>query len=337
MGLGHFLDIGERLVNSNHRTVHTAIWVAVCAMFVSSSALAVNVRHEAGADVDAITYGASSQFDATVYLEVPSTDVTGTIIRDGSWILTAAHAVDSGVTPGQVSFTKNSVTYTGTQIFLHPNWTGSGFGSDLALVKLSSAVTGVTPATIYTDNAELTKTGSLVGFGFTGTGATGNLGGGQETLRGAQNKIDLFVTTSGSFSNTDGADRKTLFADFDAPAGFTDLESRVPPNFSGGTDAITREGTINAGDSGSPLFIEVTPNNWQLAGVGAGVLIEDNLYTPHDHDDARFSDYGDAAVWTRVSTSATFILETVPEPSSAVLAILGGLGLGILRRRSRRG
>jgi Trypsin len=223
------------------------------------------------------------------------------------WVLLAAHELflaSSG------TFTINGASYTSTQLIANPNWSyGNNInGYDFGLVHLSSPVSGVTPATLYTGSSEFGQVGTYVGFGLTGTGLTGY----QTSLgiqeRAFQNVID------GDFGNPS----LLLGSDFDNPNTPTN-------NVWGDATPLTLEGCVSPGDSGGGMFITEGGQTY-LAGVISFVAVKGSGNAN--------SVYGDLSGAGRVSALVPWILSTIPEPSAATL--LAGAGLILLLGRQGR-
>ena len=217
------------------------------------------------------------------------------------WVLTAAHLLVSSSS----TFTINGNSYAAVQWFVHPGWTGDAFnGNDLVLVRLSTPVLDVTPAPLYTESDEFDQMATFVGYGFTGTGLTGwSTLDGQK--RAFQNVID------GSFSST------ILLSDFDNPHNPADNDVGDPM-------PLLLEGCVAPGDSGGGVFLSDGTQEY-LAGVISFVAGRDGNGN---------SDYGDVSGFARVSEFVPWIYSVVPEPSTAMLVLLGGVG-GWMRRKRR--
>lgn len=218
------------------------------------------------------------------------------------WVLTAAHVLNAA---SGGTFTINGNNYSSAQTVINPGWNGNAFnGYDLALVRLSSPVLGITPASLYTGNAEFGQTGTFVGYGFTGTGLSG-----WSTLdnqkRAFQNVID------GNFGNPS----VLLGSDFDNPLNPAESDFGDP-------NPLSLEGCVAPGDSGGGVFIFDGSQSY-LAGVISFVA---------GRDGSANADYGDVSGFGRVSAFAPWIYSVVPEPSSASILLLGGLAV-LLRRQ----
>lgn len=247
-----------------------------------------------------------------------------------SWALTAAHVVDTdwdgdigdeslGTVRigGQVRQATQLIVPTG--INGNPGWNGNiGDGFDIALVRLSSPITTIEPAKIYTSFQELGKIVTMVGFGQTGTGTTGSTGA-SGTKRAGQNVVDeLFTMRNGATG---------LRWDFDEPG------SRISPNRLGGSSVpLDLEYQIASGDSGGGSFI-FENGQWYLAGVHSGTY--DFFQYPGTSDSHT---YGDVALVTRVAAYQEFIFSNIPElaalvPEPASLALVAAAGSILARRR----
>ena len=153
---------------------------------------------------------------------------TGALIAD-RWVLTAAH-VAVGMRR-DATFTIAGRSYAIDQRIPHPDWKEMG-ASDIALVRLTEPVTGVSPLRIYEATDEAGKSIVFVGFGGTGTGETGPQRPEDGLKRGATNIVDR-------------ADRDWLYFDFDAPGSATDLEGISGPGDSGGPAILERDGVAS--------------------------------------------------------------------------------------------
>lgn len=160
----------------------------------------------------------------------------GTLVGP-TWVATAAH-VATGFRR-QLGVTFGTRTYEVADVIAHLDWRDGG-PHDIALIRLSRAVEGVTPIAIYAGNAESGMAVTFVGPGGTGTGLTGPRSE-DGIMRAATNVIDR-------------ADEQWLYFDFDEPGTATDLE-----------------GISGPGDSGGPALVRAAAGTgaaaWQLAGV----------------------------------------------------------------------
>lgn len=274
---------------------------------------AATIRDDAP-DSGYLALGASSDY-ASVGTFVNSWGYTGCgILIAADWVLTAAHlftAASSG------TFTINGTAYTSSQLITDPNWNSANVlgGSDIGLIHLSTPVSDVTPAMLYTGASDFGAVGTFVGYGMTGTGLTG------ATMldyqkRGFQNVID------GDFGNP----ALLLGADFDNPHSAAD-------NQFGDATPLAFEGAVANGDSGGGVFITVGGQTY-LVGVISAVVATAT-------DGSANADYGDITAFGRVSAFADWIgshvPSAVPEPAAPVVIALGGLMFLLLRPKARHG
>jgi hypothetical protein len=227
---------------------------------------------------------------------------SGALLTTKMHILTAAHLFcDSTgrqiVNTVDVAFNTASgvVTYTSSQIFIHPGYTGDGtLGGDLAIVVLPSAApTNVTGYDIYTGTDEIGKTFSLVGYGYGGTGATGEaLSAG--TKRSGQNRYEMLGSAmTAPFPSATSA---VLVYDFDSGQAANDTLGYYYNIINLGLG--TAEVNSAHGDSGGPCFI-----NGRIAGVvlgGVTGFVTDAVAGTN-------SSFGELSYDTRVSSYATWI------------------------------
>lgn len=113
---------------------------------------------------------------------------TGTLI-DARWVLTAAHCLAiPGAKLNDVSFKLNGKTYQSRRWVVHPSYIPTSFfiGNDIALVQLTTSVTGVPygklPTGVPVAGAQLI----IVGYGLTGVGWSGVTGSSGMFIPGSQ-------------------------------------------------------------------------------------------------------------------------------------------------------
>jgi hypothetical protein len=311
-------------------------------------------------DVPVATYNnlaAQSQYSPAVYLAdntvagggLAAQSCSGVLVSPTT-ILTAAHCA-SGWTASGVSFGFNAnlpssfATNQIAGIVINPAWASpTDFRHDEALLKLTTPVTSVAPATLFTGNIT-GMIGTLLGYGRQDTGnlqyelcpTPGNPGGicpakgllpNANNRLAAQNVIDTFDATDGLWE-----------ADFDAPgnvttAPFTTIGRTTPDslNILGSAIPLADEGMLCSGDSGGPLFVNV---GGQTVLAGTNESIDSPFFsTPN-------CGYGNTGFWTTFDDprniafleSTDPAIQFAPEPMSGVLLATGLLGMAAARRR----
>lgn len=198
------------------------------------------------------------------------------------WLLTAAHVV-MGATA--MDFESAAGSITGVDAYAYHslfNPAQPGWGYDIALVKLSSAPTGVSATPRYTGNTEMGDQAIGGGFGLGGTGLTGQTGT-AGTWRAGYNRIDNFLSGG-----------RILQTDFDSPDSDESTWGSSTPEY--------LEIQLAQGDSGGGLWINEGVG-WRLAGI-ASFLTDAN-------GNSVLGDYGDHSSYTRVSVFESWIQDTI--------------------------
>jgi hypothetical protein len=265
---------------------------------------------------------------------------TGVLISS-EWVLTAAHNWLSGEITG-LDFNIGGTTYSATsgQWRQHPGWSlrpnvAHDQGWDIALFRLSTPVTGITPAKLYSGSNELGALVTMVGAGSAGTTSTGPRPNPAPVLYASTNVIDRVISTSGvtpggllamDFDSGSALHNSlTGSAIFDTMGNAVSLTSGLEVVAQSSSPLLsTLEGTSAAGDSGGPAFADFGDGPEVVGLVSWGV-------NPTDPSNLYGSGPGDITYLTRVSEFNDWIYATIPEPSSGSLLLLTLL-LGVRRR-----
>lgn len=257
---------------------------------------------------------------------------TATLVSPGC-ILTAAHVVldnaslpepnpsDWEFVPGTDFESATAEKYDIASIHVHPGWLaclenndGDLKGFDLALLRLSSSVPGLSPATINASLEEIT--GDILyfaGVGALANGIDGVTSPDNSRLFAGANVLDRVSTdvshglSSALYSGSSGG---VLGFDFDSPSGDKNslsgdiIYGRLGPGTSDPTP-IALEATSSSGDSGGPAFSWLG-DAWRLVGVSSYGTTN--------------SVYGDVAVYTRVANHADWIFSYLESWSTVAWA-----------------
>jgi hypothetical protein len=188
--------------------------------------------------------------------------------------------------------------------------------NDINVLRLTNPVPNVTPAAYNVGSTpEVGSTATTIGYGETGTGLSGSIGGTAGLRRGATNTVDA-IGDGVVFPST------SFIADFDNPGNLLDstLGSPTP---------LALEGTLALFDSGGGVY----------ADLGSGpVLIGINSYVASRDGNAN-NDYGDLFGATRVGLYRDYIAANIPEPNPGIITLLAIAALSVYARapfRARR-
>ncbi len=295
--LSYLVSIATRTLQNSERreSMQKFALLVATAGCTCQMALGIIWRHDVGPGPYEIL-AQSPQFSPVVRVNWMS----GTIIGNGWWVLTAAHGLpfnpnaQVGVWLGDPS---HPPSHYSTAIYFHPNWNPNSpnYNFDIALIRLNQQITSVTPAQIYRGRNESGQIGYWVGYGIGGDGVTGYDGHGYpfpQPKRAMKNRI----------ANVSDYWIQTMFDPPESPS------------------VLDLEGTGSPGDSGGPAFIQEN-GVWYLAGIislGGG-----------------WGRYNSWMSSVRVSTHADWIDSTMrmPEPSSVLGVVVGCTMLLAVRRR----
>lgn len=277
------------------------LFIATLMLACFTETLRAVVRRDDVLDASYIALGSEAKFPASGFITAPNGALLGGTLIDPRYLLTAAH-IQGDIIPGVTTFTIGGTPYIIAEQRPHPAFNATGkFENDINVVRLAMPVPNVTPVPYNTGMPELGSTATTIGYGETGTGVSGSIGGSAGQRRGAQNMVDVFGDGA-AFPPT------SFIADFDRPGA--PLESTTGSFF-----PLALEGTVALFDSGGGVYTDF--------GTGA-VLIGINSFTA-SRDGTPNNDYGDLFGATRVSLFSNYIVANIPEPSTGVLTIFGAV------------
>jgi hypothetical protein len=283
------------------------ITLAICLLFTASSG-------HAGMILDGVPDSQYTNY-ATLFPSVGKLGIGGGTLIAPQWVMTAAHIPNNQIG----SFEIGGNSYGVAEIIRHPqfvlNGNDLGFGYDIALVRLSSPVVGINPATLYTGTSELGATLSMAGYGRTGVGSS-NDPQNPGTFRAGTNVADVIASFSNGSSGQLGAENAVLVTDFDAPPAFNPNGNL---NTLGAPTATSLEYQLAGGDSGGGAFIQEN-GQWYVAGIHSAVTSQQGWAGSGSNQSFG---YGAVSLMTRVSRYEAFIgsVTGVPEPNSLLLVV----------------
>ena len=268
------------------------------------------------------------------------TKPSGTFLCTGSlvglshrYLVTAAHCMLDATSVDAYFFPPAGGTevVTSTSYAIHEGYTGSVIDeNDIAVVDLGTRVSDVESYGLFTGDA-VGEAYDEVGFGVSGTGATGaTLPSGLR--RHGYNRFD-FTGADPVFAGF-WDDMDILFADFDSGSPANDASCLLLAYFTADPKSYCDLGlgdleALSApGDSGGPLFV-----GGRIAAVASfGLTFGGGIVG--DVDGALNSSFGEFGGYTSIARHAAWIEEhIVPEPATLLLMFTGLVGIVAVRRR----
>ncbi|MEM7314336.1 MAG: trypsin-like serine protease, partial [Planctomycetota bacterium] len=255
-------------------------------------AMAITRRHDVDDQVY-INLASSDLYEAVGLWQAPGAcGWSGATLIHPQWAITAAHCTPA---PDATPTFKLGASETDFYLqqdpdnwFRNPDYSGGANivnGHDFGLIHFPTPILDVTPAKLYRDVFEVDREATVIGFGRTGTGLTGeDTGLGIGVKRAATNWIDGRGGQVGWSVNV-------IVGDFDHP---TSSVGNLPI---GPSTATEFEGMIAFYDSGGAWFIE---DNGQL-NLAAVTSFRANT------DEEADSNYGDIFGSSRITRDQAWI------------------------------
>lgn len=228
---------------------------------------------------------------------------TGSLLYDGSAILTAAHIFSKDLSETTVTFElEDRQTYTidASRVLIHPKYDKQNSNNDVAIVFLNqNASVETTRYDIYRKSDELTQDFTAVGYGNVGLGRLGEDTSSKEFLRlKATNTFEtlgeILKGELGSSMQWDPLESSILVADFDDGTTNHYALGALLNLYDKGTGLS--EGMIASGDSGGPAFVDA-----KIAGVASYTSALSSYSLDPDIDSESNSSFGEVGFWQRVS------------------------------------
>ncbi|BAY49338.1 peptidase S1 and S6 chymotrypsin/Hap [Scytonema sp. HK-05] len=280
---------------------------------------------------------ASGEFSGVVPINTSLDLCTGSLLKGGLHILTAAHCItDKNGKFNTKILNKTNVTFklpTGSvsmpvvDFYVHPGYDSTFYkGNDIAVLRLGTpAPSQAQQYDIYRAQDEVGKIFTEVGYGY-----IGNPNLGEDT----QSNLSHLAYSGKNKFDALGDITSSLFQQ--QVPGFTgiipgsqllfDFDSGLPANDAFGTHfgindlgLGTNESNIAGGDSGGPAFI-----NDLVAGI-ASYSFSDSFLFPNgvhtDPDQKTNSSFGEFTATTRVSNYASFIDDAIAGKVASAIPI----------------
>lgn len=299
------------------------------------------------------------RFDNDGNLGNGSSVCSGTLLKGGYFVVTAAHCADDfnvmevkfGVY-GNVAKETRGVT----RAFVHSGWTASGgalgMGADIAILQLDKQVTSIQGFNISTTN-DLGKDFLIMGYGTTSQGGVNSATNWNDWgwAHYGYNTADVSGKdfNTGVFGSDPNDDKygTEYIADYDSPvngakhntlaimAGYAQSQGR-PGNWTSSQGLGLNEALIAGGDSGGGDFVW-DGSEWLLSGVHSWGWQICPTSWGCDLGKANSSSWGDLSGSTAVFSHAAFIAaNAVPEPATLAMVPMALFAMGALRRRRQQ-
>lgn len=248
-------------------------------------------------------------------------DASGVLINP-EWVMTAAHNLVSGnedfpdpqATDMVISFgfdlANPEMTIDVTEAYLHPGWIpnqgeGREAAVDIALLKLKQPVYDF-PFTTYASEMNEMLGGKLYvcGYGdYSEVTQSDMFYSQRHAFENILDRLTKEIMLDYSYSGDEMYLGGMMGCDFDSPIENTNalneesinssnVEVRALGAGTSSSDALELEGTTVPGDSGGPAFLKIN-GIWQVIGIVSSGSTDSN--------------YGDVAIFTRVSSHAEWI------------------------------
>ena len=259
-----------------------------------------------------------NQYTGVVYLD--NVDCSGSLLKGGLYILTAAHCLNEGGTkvPADTEINaifklpRGEVSIPVIKYFIHPGWTGYALevGNDVAVLKLETeAPKSAKQYDIYRGENEIGKIFTKVGYGHIGVGSKGQDGdSNSEGERYAgKNRYEALIDILKDSKITDFSELvlgSQLLFDFDDGTAKHDTFGRHFPKLAN-RGLGKNEIATASGDSGGPSFI-----NGKIAGISSWGYSDRGFFNTNIGDIDSIDDngsFGEISGDTRVSFYADWI------------------------------